>query len=124
MSSVQDETETGLKEDVEDARSEHASRVLEKSLEKGDSGTSPVPSIAEIPGDVAHGNSFADSQAGNQTSPGGELKPQKDEEDAIYEDSGPVPGKANEKPSSADGSLSTPDDTPSIQVRWRYTCHD
>ena len=123
MSTVQDETEIGLEEDIEDANSEHETPSLETSLENGDRATGPVSSIAEIPGEVAHGNSFADSLAVNGTDDEGTIKYQQDEEDALDEDSGPVFGTANEKPSSADGSLSTPDDTPSIQVRYLQSCH-
>lgn len=117
MSTVQDETETGLEADIEDASSEHESQSLEKSLENGDNAASLVPSNAEVLRDVAHGASFADKQAVNGTSYEGHLSYQQDEEDTSNGDLEPVLDTATEKPSSADGSLSTPDDPPSIQVR-------
>lgn len=122
MSTVQDETEIGLEEDIEDASSEHEAQSLEKSLENGDNATSLVPNNAEVPGEVAHSNSFADSQAVNGASCGGHLQYQKEEEVALDEELGPVPGTAIERPSSADGSLSIPDDPPSIHVRWHQCC--
>lgn len=117
MSTVQDGTEIGLEADIEDASSEHESQSLEKSLENGDNAASLVPSNAEVLRDVAHGDNFADRQPVNGTSYEGQLGYQQKEEEALNGDLEPGFGTANEKPSSADGSLSTPDDTPSIQVR-------
>lgn len=123
MSTVQDETEIGLEADIEDVGSEHESQSLEKSLENGDNAATLVPSNAEALQDVAHGDSFADRQAVDGTSYEGHLSYQREEEEVLNEDLEPVLDTANEKPSSADGSLSTPDDTPSIQVRSDHYFH-
>ena len=116
MSSVQDEAEFGLDEDANDADSEYGSQSLEKDLENGDNARSPVPKDVESLGKVAHDNNLADSVV-NGMSLNSHLEYKQDEEDAVDQGSRLALRAAYEKPSSADGSLSTPDDTPSVQVR-------
>lgn len=119
MSTVQDEADIGLGEpDTEPSNDEH-STAEDAARPRSRNGTQLPSSIVEVLRSVRQDDLKEEQISQNGASFGsyGRLV-HEDEEDetSIQNKEDVLASPAKERPSSADGSLSTPDDTPSIQV--------
>ena len=121
MSAVQDEAEIGPVETSSD--NDHDSITVKES-NIHHNGLSETEENVERQRSLRWGEAEDEEQEGvdEGSIPDGDITG--DCEESIKSDEGSIKSsgqaaasKAPEKPSSADGSLSTPDDTPSIQVR-------
>lgn len=120
MSTVQDEAETGPEETSSETENDSI-HIQETNI--NEYGLIEPATAAE------RQRSLGWEEAGDEEREGVEESPQHGKKAEDYENSiksgessteaggETVASKAQEKPSSADGSLSTPDDTPSVQVR-------
>lgn len=125
MSTVQDEADIGLgKAETEPTNDEGPAVVEDVERIKSRNGTEQPSTIVEILQIVRQDEAEEEDSGQNGASFGsyGRLVPEdgEEEEASIRNNEEVLASPARERPSSADGSLSTPDDTPSIQVESMF----
>jgi hypothetical protein len=116
MSTVPDEADRGPEETKSEFDSDIESVQKSSARDGGDGGAEEPPKISDILEEVRH-----EAEEDNAVRPNGrvfggykQIGQDKAEQDGKDKEMPATP--VRERPSSADGSLSTPDDTPSIQV--------
>ena len=122
MSTVQNETDIGPDEFETDTE---GARILKLSTDRsigGSKDVEPPPSIVEILQDVRKDEQGEEVKTFSRkfSDAYGNILDQEEEESSKATNGDVLASPGKERPSSADGSLSNPDDTPSIQVYTRW----